>query len=141
MTKYNNPFRFNDIRFDNEIASSEEEFLSDSDDLYLISQNFKPPESELRTQVGNILSRLNPVEENYVAIVEDMLYEYLKYINDKQRMAKMNRIVEIVEKPISQQEKTELLIQWEIEDKKLDREFYYSSTEPVEWVCWMKELC
>lgn len=64
-----------------------------------------------------------------------MLYKYLKYINDKQRTAKINRIAECVDKPISQLQKTELLIQREIDDKILNRQFYYSPREPSDFVC------
>lgn len=120
---------------DKEIASSEEEFLSDLDDLNLTNHNWTPPKSELRRQVAIILSKISPAEYNYSGIINYMLYKYLKYINDKQRTAKINRIADCVNKPISQQEKTELLIQREIDDKKLDRDFYYSPGEPRDFVC------
>lgn len=64
-----------------------------------------------------------------------MLYKYLNYISDKQRITKINGIRECVEQPISFQEKTESLIQREIDDKKLNNGFYYSPDEPPSFVC------
>lgn len=120
---------------DDEIASSEEEFLSDLDDLNLTYHNWTPPESELRRQVAIILSKINPAEYNYSGTINYMLYKYLKYINDKRRTAKINRIADCVERPTSQLKKTELLVQREIDDKKLNRHFYYSPDEPSDFVC------
>lgn len=125
--------RYNNIRIDDEIASSEEEFLSDLDDLNL--SGWTPPQSELRRQVAIILTKLNPLECDYKATVNDMLYKYLKYINDVRRLAKMKGIIECVEKPISQDHKTHLLIKREIDDKKLNHSFYYSPVEPPDYVC------
>lgn len=85
-------------------------------------------------QVAIVLGKLNPLECNYSGIVNDMLSKYLNYIHHKQRLAKVNRIIDVVDKPISQQEKTELLIQREFDDKKLNREFYYSPKEPQDFV-------
>lgn len=128
------PIRYNDIRIDDDIASSEDEFLSDIDDLDLTNSKWKPPESELRRQVGIILGKIHPLENEYSSIIDDMLCEYLHYIHSKQRSAKIKRIVDCVNKPLTQQEKTKLLIQREIDDKKLNRKFYYSTAEPAHFV-------
>lgn len=100
-----------------------------------------PPQSELRRQVGKILEKLHPLENGYSSIVDDMLRKYLHYINSKQRIAKINRIVSCVSKSIAQQAKTELLIEREIEDKKLNSKFYCSAQEPIEFVCVMQSTC
>lgn len=94
-----------------------------------------PRESELRKQVGIILTKLNPLEYGYKSTVDDILRKYLKHIQDKGRIDKINRIVECVEKPVEQKVKTELLIQREIVDKKLNNKFYYSPMEPPDFVC------
>lgn len=75
------------------------------------------------------------MENDYSATVNDILCKYLNYIHHKQRIAKINRIVSGVQKPISKQEKTELLIQGEFIDKKLNYEYYCSPTEPFVFVC------
>lgn len=103
------------------------------DDLDL--SGYIPPESELRKQVGIILTKLNPLGFNYKSIVNNILQKYLQYITNKGRVDKVKGIVECVEKPISQKEKTELLIKQEIKDKKLNHEFYYSPMEPSDFVC------
>ncbi len=108
--------------------------MSDVDDLDLINQNWTAPESELRRQVAKILRKLHPLETDYGTIINDMLCKYVSYIDSKQRIAKINRIVEVVDMPITQQEKTELLIRREIDDKKLNRKFYYSQMEPPDFV-------
>ncbi|KAG4075282.1 hypothetical protein HA402_003073 [Bradysia odoriphaga] len=128
---------YNGIRFDDDVASSEDEFLSDIEDLNLTNAHWTPPESELRRQVAIILKKIHPLENNYSNIIDDMLSKYLNYIHQKQRAAKVNRIVDCVNKPVSQQEKTEMLIRREIDDKKLNREFYHSPMEPSDFT----ELC
>ncbi|XP_037034752.1 uncharacterized protein LOC119073410 isoform X2 [Bradysia coprophila] len=128
---------YNGFRFDDDVASSEDEFLSDIEDLNLTKANWTPPESELRRQVAIILKKIHPLENNYSSIIDDMLVKYLNYIHSKQKVAKVNRIVDCVNKPVSQQEKTEMLIRREINDKKLNREFYHSPMEPSDFT----ELC
>lgn len=89
----------------------------------------------MRKQVGIILRKLNPLQYDYKSTVNDILRKYLQHINNKGRVDKIKGIVDCVEKTISQKEKTELLIKREIEDKKLNNEFYYSPMEPPDFVC------
>lgn len=101
----------------------------------MTNTNWTPPQSELRRQVAVILKKVHPLENNYSTIIDDMLCKYLNYIHAKQRLDKVNRIVDCVNKPVSQQDKTEMLIRREIDDKKLNGEFYHSPMEPSDFVC------
>ncbi|KAJ6644197.1 hypothetical protein Bhyg_09164, partial [Pseudolycoriella hygida] len=63
-----------------------------------------------------------------------MLTKYLTYVHEKKRLTKLNRIVEIVEKPIPCHEKTEMLILREIEEKRLNRRFFCCPMESHDFV-------
>lgn len=121
---------------DDNVASSEEEFISEYDEHPHTPGWSKP----LTSNKSEFLVKLNqlkalPGREGHMES-QLLIHDYTERNRYRRNYKAYERLVDVLRQSLpTPEEQSQVLEAQELSDKQLDRNFYYSNDEPKEYVC------